>query len=230
MPKTSNAISPASRSALAAQALGARLALVVTAIPWWQFCWPRLGLSLVTGFGLIVWQWQRAERHLAESARNLREAQRQRDLAEQSFKQAHEAVNDYCTRVSEEKLRDVPGTQRLRKELLEGALAYYQKFIEQRGDDPALRVDLGCTYFRIGAITDAIGSRSDALRAYERALTIYEELAPTHHHLRGFDLDLALIYLRVGMLRQSIGQPAAAWVSLRQAPRSAPEPLRTISR
>ncbi len=55
---------------------------------------------------------------------------------------ARGAVEDYLTRVSENRLIREPGLQELRKELPSAALAYYRDFARERRDDPAARFDL----------------------------------------------------------------------------------------
>src|SRR5262249_25430354 len=59
--------------------------------------------------------------------------------AEQNFRLAFEAVDEYYTRVSESKLLAVPGLQPLRQELLGTALEFYRNFARERHDDRRLR-------------------------------------------------------------------------------------------
>jgi tetratricopeptide (TPR) repeat protein/tRNA A-37 threonylcarbamoyl transferase component Bud32 len=99
-----------------------------------------------------------------------------RKEAEESFWQAREAVDNFYTRVSEDTLLNEPGMQRLRMELLSEALDYYQRFLAQRGDDPALRDELAVTHFREGSITEAIASPAEALGCYQQARQMQEEL------------------------------------------------------
>src|SRR5262249_54114902 len=68
---------------------------------------------------------------------------------QQSFQQARDAV-DRFTQLIDERLADAPPhLQALRQEALEASLAYYQGFIDQRGDDPALRDQLAATRTRV---------------------------------------------------------------------------------
>jgi tetratricopeptide (TPR) repeat protein len=116
---------------------------------------------------------------LAESRRETaeaheKEAHRQRRLEEESFRQAHKAVNDFCVRVSKE-LRTKPGMQPLRKQLLEAARGYYQRFLEQRAQDPRLKRELAEAQFSIGLIASEIGPKAASADAYRAALKIYQE-------------------------------------------------------
>ena len=85
--------------------------------------------------------------------------------------------------MSEEKLLKEPRLQPLRKELLSLALDYYQKFINQRADDPSVRKELADACNRAGDIyretytgpDEKVGSkRGKELRV--RGVALYEEL------------------------------------------------------
>jgi len=104
-----------------------------------------------------------------------KEAERQRLLEEESFHQAHKAVNDFCIRVSEE-LRSVTGQQLLRKRLLEDALGYYERFLKQRGQDPKLKRELAEAQFNAAMLASEIGRKADAAAGYRAALAIFREL------------------------------------------------------
>jgi tetratricopeptide (TPR) repeat protein/tRNA A-37 threonylcarbamoyl transferase component Bud32 len=97
-------------------------------------------------------------------------------VAEASFQDARRTVDDFCTNVSENILLNQPNMQPLRRELLEQALGYYQKFLEERGDDPTIRDELALTYFRIGQISELIDAPDDALAAYRQALAMQQQL------------------------------------------------------
>jgi serine/threonine-protein kinase len=112
--------------------------------------------------------WQQAEKNRQEAEQHLEDAER-------SFRMAHQAVHDYCRRVSDE-LRDAPNLQPLRKTLLQDALTYYQSFLARRGQDPALRSELADTHRTMAFVTAAIGSRADARAEHERARALYHEL------------------------------------------------------
>jgi serine/threonine-protein kinase len=140
-------------------------------------------LALLLGIGAVTALWRRAETHwrAAEAERRQAEAERERAelhrlQAEENFRQAHEIVDRFCMRLSEERLSAVPGLQPLRKEMLEVGLKYYQGFLAQRGDDPRLKADLARAQFRVAFLTALVGSKRDALASYAEALRTYEEL------------------------------------------------------
>ncbi len=57
-------------------------------------------------------------------------------LADSRARLARKAVDSMYTRVAEKWLRDQPGLRPLQREFLQEALAFYQEFARQRGDDP----------------------------------------------------------------------------------------------
>jgi serine/threonine protein kinase len=162
-----------------------------------------LVLAVAAGFGAVLSQWRRAEANFTLAERQRDEAQlaleearlaRKRAdeqtekhdrarlqadqhaaAAEASFRQAHEVVNEFCTRLSG-KLGQVPGAQPLRLKLLESARQYYQSFVKKRGDDPALRLDLARTHSQIAHLSLALGDNREVLQEYRAALVIYRQL------------------------------------------------------
>ena len=148
---------------------------------------------LVGATVISVWQavranQARAEAVLAYAAETLqrKEAQDQRDRAFKaeedataSMNRARAAVDDYLTTISESRLlkSPLPGLQPLRKELLTMALKYYEDFLNRHQDDPGLQADLAAATFRVGDITDQIGSQEEAMKAFQTALRMYESLS-----------------------------------------------------
>ena len=100
-------------------------------------------LILATGLSIaLAWsQYRAAARLRAEQALTLVEKNR----AEENFRDAQQAVEDYLMRVSDETLvkqQDSSEVRQLRKRLLEDALKYYQRFLARQGNDPRLLADL----------------------------------------------------------------------------------------
>jgi serine/threonine-protein kinase len=96
----------------------------------------------------------------------------QRRRAEDSFHQALEAVEQMLTEVGAVDLADVPQMGPVRRRLLERALAFLNRFLRERGDDPAVRFEAARVHGRCGDIL-ALQSRSDEARQhYARALEL----------------------------------------------------------
>jgi serine/threonine protein kinase/tetratricopeptide (TPR) repeat protein len=126
-------------------------------------------------------QQEVALRQQAEDAKqrleaSLKETEAQRQRAERNFAKARAAVDDSFTKVSESQLLQVPGMQPLRRELLQAALAFYQDFLKERADDPAVRAGLASAWLRVGDILGQLGDPG-ARKATEEALNLYTKLA-----------------------------------------------------
>jgi tetratricopeptide (TPR) repeat protein len=160
-------------------------------------------LALLVGAGLASWQAMVATQ--------------QRQIAQENFERARDAVDQHLTKVSEDVLLNTPGLQPLRKDLLELALKYYQEFIAEREDDPTLQAELAAAYFRVGTITSAIGSRKEALRAHQQAYEIRKRLAAESPDSLELQHDLARSLDQLGTLQNEMGDRDGAMTSYRQA-------------
>jgi serine/threonine protein kinase/tetratricopeptide (TPR) repeat protein len=125
--------------------------------------------TLVVGIVVSTWQAVRATR--AEH-----HAQQQQGIAEANFRHALRAVDRYFNQVSNSPELRAEGLERLRQDLLRTAKEFYDKFVEERGDDPTLRVELGTAHLELGDIAEVLGSSAEALRHYEAAATIFGSL------------------------------------------------------
>jgi serine/threonine-protein kinase len=156
----------------------------------------------------------------AHTERARRDAQEQRDRAEENSSKARQAVDDYLIQVSENKLlkSPLPGLQPLRKELLETALKYYQGFVEEHGDDLALQAELARAYFRVGLIRRELGAKGNAFEAFERSRDLWQMLADEAPDDSGLGNSLAQAWLQMGRLQlDGLGRSADALHSLKQA-------------
>ena len=144
---------------------------------------------LVLGTVVSTWQAFRAEtartaeakqRKIAEAERS--EAEKQRALAEANFQKARKAVDEYFTLVSESKLFDVPGTQPLRRELLETAIRYYQAMLAERAEDPAVLADLTVAHLYMSVVYHELDRNDDSLVAIKSAIELAERLRRDYPH------------------------------------------------
>jgi serine/threonine-protein kinase len=175
-----------------------------------------VGVCLVTTIALFV----------VDGARRSESAARQE--AQTNFIMAQRAVNDYLTDVSEDTLlkeQDSLDLRRLRRRLLQNALEYYRDFVNQRSQDLRLKKDLASAYYRVGKITDEIGSVHEAARALETARVNFEQLAaanPSDDQIQG---ELGACDLAIGRLEQlKLGNLQASLKALGRA-RAILEPL-----
>src|SRR5262249_15220984 len=118
-----------------------------------------LAIVLVTGLILVFWQWRVAEHNFQESQRHEENARREKKLADERFLLAHGLVDEFCLRLSEERLSYLPGTQRLRQELLDAGSKYFRAFLAQKPSDPELRGKLARTRLSLAMVLDGMGAR-----------------------------------------------------------------------
>jgi tetratricopeptide (TPR) repeat protein len=173
-------------------------------------------LSLVGGtVGTTVGMF-RARSAQKQAEWNQTEADRQRDRAEAGLRQANQIVEDFFTRISEERLLNVPGLTPLRKELLEAALGYYQQFLRERGDDPTVKAELAATHYRVARISSAIQNPSQALASLGEACRLLDEVIAKDPQNPAARVQLAQAHSLRGTL-QGRSDPPRAFESYAEA-------------
>ncbi|HEY3395370.1 MAG TPA: serine/threonine-protein kinase [Lacipirellulaceae bacterium] len=129
--------------------------------------------------------------------------------AKQYFRQSRGAVDHFGMRLPD-RLVEIPGTEAVRRDLHQSALAYYRQFLEEAADDPELRFDLAVTHFKSGVIAAKLGASDEAVQQYNRAVVILEELtaidAPPAEQLA----QLAVTNNNLALLFAARGKVAAA--------------------
>jgi tetratricopeptide (TPR) repeat protein/tRNA A-37 threonylcarbamoyl transferase component Bud32 len=115
------------------------------------------------------------------------QAIRNKEIAEDNFRHAREAVELMLTRVGQEKLANEPRMEKVRRDLLAGALDFYQRFLKERGNDPLLRWETARAYQRVGDIHEMLGEDDEAETAYRASnglLTKLQEESPDNADYR----------------------------------------------
>jgi serine/threonine protein kinase len=157
-------------------AVGAAAAVVVAILA---------GLALATvGLFRANYERQRAVAALAE-------AQQQRALADDNFRQARAAVEDLL-KISDERLKDQPGLQPLRIELMKAAIDRYEPFLAKPIPDPTPRQELARLYARYGLLTLELTEVLDekVMAEFEKARKLQEQLLKEHPGDRSLRADL----------------------------------------
>ena len=134
-------------------------------------------LAMVAGIAGTTWELIRARR--------------QRDCAEESSRQAREAVNQFFTRVREERLLNQPGLHLLRKTLLQDAQRFYEQFLKGHRADPALCAELAAASSHLARITGEIGSPAQAVPQFEQAVALWESLVADRPREAAYQEELA---------------------------------------
>jgi serine/threonine protein kinase/tetratricopeptide (TPR) repeat protein len=129
--------------------------------------------------------------------------------ADENFRAARDVVDRFFVKISKERLLNEPGLQPLRRELLQMAGDYYEKFERTHAGDPAVKADLARTLYNLAEITADLGDNSKADAVIERALKLFEELARGQNEAE-FRSYIAKSYNRRGVYNYAQGKMAAA--------------------
>jgi tetratricopeptide (TPR) repeat protein/tRNA A-37 threonylcarbamoyl transferase component Bud32 len=126
-------------------------------------------MALASGLTAAGVLWWRAEA-------NLSEARRQYSRAEESARDARAAVEQMLSEVGEERLKNIPEMEPVRRALLEKAAVFYEKFLQERGDDPAVREEAARSYGRVGLINQQLGHLQESEAAYQQSIALKRQL------------------------------------------------------
>jgi eukaryotic-like serine/threonine-protein kinase len=120
--------------------------------------------------------YREARKQEALANGNEKTANEQRKQAQENLKDALAAVEQMLTRVAEDRLVHVPGMEPIRRDLLQDALSFYQKFLKEKSDDPVIRREVAWAYRRMGSIHHHLGQYAEAENAYRQAIAMLEKL------------------------------------------------------
>lgn len=153
----------------------------------------------------------------AARALALRElAEKHGELARANFQRARDAVDQM---LAEADRNLPPGAQRqhLRRKILEKALAFYQGFLKEKGDDLEIRKNAGDAYLRLADIYQRLDEEKKAHEHYESAVALFEGLL--QDVAGGIDISklLAVCHNNRGTLYSRQGNDAAAIASYRDS-------------
>jgi tetratricopeptide (TPR) repeat protein len=102
------------------------------------------------------------------------------------------------TKVAQERLADVPRMGQVRRQLLEKAQIFYQGFLEERSDDPAVRREAGRALMRVGSIHLDLGEPEQGEQACRNATDIFEKLAADYPDASEYQKEILACYQLLG--------------------------------
>jgi serine/threonine-protein kinase len=130
---------------------------------------------------------------------------RQKARAEANFQLALDAVDRFFVQVSEDRLLNEPALQPLRKELLQTAREFDERFVAENATDPARQADLAKALYMLAKITAEIDDPAKAVELYERALGRYRYLEETDPRNLEYRRGRALCHLNIGVVTRAAG-------------------------
>jgi eukaryotic-like serine/threonine-protein kinase len=165
-----------------------------------------------TTAGLVqaVWAEREAEGHAAaaETAR-ADEARRRR--------QARAALDAMSSQVIEEWLGKQKELLPEHKEFLRKAMASYEEFAQDTGEDAESRAGAAAAWWRVGNICRKLGQAGDAEAAYRRSQELYGPLAAEFPDRPEYRAGLGANHEQVGLLRRAAGRLKEAEQPLQDA-------------
>ena len=131
-------------------------------------------VGLLVSTVLITRSHGQAQAAYEREREEAKKARQQQTRAETNLTQARQVL-DFLTRVSVEELGDKPEFLHVRRKMLEGALQYYQQFIDQHHDDPSVRAELDASSAHVARILSALSAQQEYLQLMLRAMLLEEK-------------------------------------------------------
>jgi serine/threonine protein kinase len=141
---------------------------------------------------------------IAEERR--KEADQQRTRAEKNFQQALAAVDEMLTRVGQERLAHEPRMEKVRRDLLQKALRFYEEFLGTEGDNPLVRLETARARQRVGDIQEMLGENRAAEKAYRSAVSAFVDLKDKFPDRPDLMHELANTYGALSLVLQNLGR------------------------
>jgi eukaryotic-like serine/threonine-protein kinase len=134
------------------------------------------------------------------------EAERQRERAETNLQHALAAVDQMLTRIGQERLAHEPRMEKVRRDLLQKALAYYELLLREQGTDPLVLLESGRVHLHVGDIQEQLGGLTQAEKAFRSAIAIFSELTGKLPDRPDLLHDLAAAHSKLSEVLQAIGR------------------------
>src|SRR5207302_11098525 len=126
------------------------------------------------------------------------EAERQKLISEAHFKLARVAVDSFHTKVSDSSEFKAYGLEPLRQKLLESAVDFYQRFVQEEADDPTIQVERGQAYRKLGSLYQSLGRHEQSGETRQQAVAIFQQLAEARPQETRYQRELAVSLSALG--------------------------------
>jgi eukaryotic-like serine/threonine-protein kinase len=149
---------------------------------------------------------------------------RERDRAEirrleavANLRKARDAVDRMLTRVSEQRLKDIPQVEPIQRALLEDALEFYRDFARQAHDDPEVLLETSRAYRRLGQTYQFFGRIDEAERCFREAIALQDNLAAALPAIASHRAELITTRVEVAKLCRNLDRTKEALEAVQQA-------------
>jgi serine/threonine protein kinase/tetratricopeptide (TPR) repeat protein len=172
---------------------------------------------LVLAVCVSTWLAVRATRAERQARTERDRAEQEKLRAEASFQMARETVDRFFTSVGDDPRLKSRGMETFRRDMLENAKEFYERFIGEQLDTPDVRHDLGLAHLRLAKIHDVLGDFAEARNLSEKAIAILGELARAHAGVVEYQRDLAASHFGLGVVHSDTGSLDKAEAAFQQA-------------
>jgi len=163
----------------------------------WRWCRRSpLTATLITAVGLLLLILAIAGPLLAvRQARLARAYQLQEKRANEKSQQLRGLVDTMLTETAQQ-LEWIPGTEPVRRDLLDKALDFYKTFLDTESTDPSVRHQAARAWQRVAGIDAMRGDKQRARDAYGRSIAMLTDLSRRSPDVTAYVVDLAETNLR----------------------------------
>lgn len=135
------------------------------------------------------------------------EARRQQRRADEHYRSARETLNHMLRRLESRRLGELPQLKDLERELMQDALEFYLKALEdQQNPDPKVRFDTAVACRRAADIQQRLGQADAAKSNYRRVLELIEGLPAEDRNSRESRFLAGGCYNNLGLLANNTAQ------------------------
>ncbi|HEX4590441.1 MAG TPA: serine/threonine-protein kinase, partial [Gemmataceae bacterium] len=118
----------------------------------------------------LVWQ-KSVQVHTA-----LESESRERRRAEANLQTACDAVLQMLVELGDERLAGIPRAEEVRRKVLQDALKFYQRLLQEQSNDPVAQHETALAYDSVGRIQNELGQNPEAIMAYREGIHLLEPL------------------------------------------------------
>ena len=172
---------------------------------------------LVSAGALCAWQAVRATQAEGRALAERDRAEQEKDRAEAGFRMARDTVDRFFTQVGESPQLQAQGMEKFRKDLLQNAKEFYERFIQEKFDAPAARHDLGLAHVRLAKIQQVLADYREAETLLDKAIALLGALSREQPDVAEYQRDLAASYAAMGDIYRETSRFDKADVAYQQA-------------